>query len=168
MAQVGAFIRFMLVALLTVLSTSAMPQGTSEKADKVLVVKSERQLYLLQESQVLRSYRIALGSNPVGHKVFQGDGRTPEGLYTLDWRNIGSRFYRAIHISYPNEEDIDRAARFGGQPGGLIMIHGQPLDGFAGANPYYDWTEGCIALSNREMDEVWMAVDDGTPIEILP
>jgi murein L,D-transpeptidase YafK len=109
-----------------------------------------------------------LGHNPVGHKVFQGDGRTPEGLYMLDWRTNASRFYRAIHISYPNDEDIGRAAQFGGRPGGSIMIHGQPTDGFAGSNPYFDWTEGCIALSNTEMDEVWLAVDDGTPIEILP
>ncbi len=141
---------------------------TSDKADKVLVVKTERRLYLLRDAQVLRSYRIALGENPVGHKVFRGDGRTPEGLYTLDWRTSASRFHRAIHISYPNDEDIARAALFSGEPGGMVMIHGQPADGFAGSNPYFDWTEGCIALSNSEMDELWIAVDDGTPIEILP
>jgi murein L,D-transpeptidase YafK len=134
----------------------------------VIVVKSERRLYLLQDGSVIRTYRVALGPNPVGHKVFQGDGRTPEGLYTLDWRNEASRFHRAIHISYPNDEDIERSIRFGGAPGGLIMIHGQPSDGFRGSNPHYDWTEGCVALSNAEMDEVWLAVDDGTPIEILP
>ncbi len=138
------------------------------KADKVLVVKSERRLYLLQDGSVMRTFRIALGPNPVGHKTFQGDGRTPEGLYTLDWRNANSRFYRAIHISYPSYDDTARASAFGSDPGGLVMIHGQPIDGFAGNNPYFDWTEGCIALSNHEMDEVWMAVDDGTPIEILP
>ncbi len=158
----------LLAFLATTSAASGVPEPTPDKADKVLVIKTERQLYLLRDAQVLRSYRVALGHNPVGHKVFQGDGRTPEGLYTLDWRTSASRFYRAIHISYPNEEDIDRAGQFGGRPGGSIMIHGQPVDGFAGANPYFDWTEGCIALSNREMDEVWMAVDDGTPIEILP
>ena len=164
------------VILFAVLLVSVMPTSTAvglldptlDKADKVLVVKTERRLYLLRDSQVLQSYRIALGQNPVGHKVFQGDGRTPEGLYTLDWRTNASRFYRAIHISYPNDEDTGRALQFGGRPGGAVMIHGQPTDGFAGANPYFDWTEGCIALSNIEMDEVWMAVDDGTPIEILP
>lgn len=142
--------------------------GVPLKADKVIVVKTERKLYLLRDGSVVRSYRVALGPNPVGHKIFQGDGRTPEGLYTLDWRNDASRFYRAIHISYPNDEDSLRAAQFGGAPGGLVMIHGQPADGFRGSNPYFDWTEGCIALSNREMDEIWAAVDDGTPIEILP
>lgn len=163
-------------ALLIVLSTlllgsspaSALLGSAIGKADKVLVVKTERRLYLLRDSQVLRSFRVALGQNPIGHKVFQGDGRTPEGLYTLDWRSTASRFYRAIHISYPNPQDIDRAQRLGGQPGGSVMIHGQPVDGFAGSNPVFDWTEGCIALSNDEMDEVWTAVDDGTLIEIIP
>ena len=138
------------------------------KADKVLVVKSERRLYLLQDGSVVRSFRVALGPNPLGPKMFAGDGRTPEGLYVLDWRNVSSRFYRAIHISYPSDDDAERALQFGGNPGGLIMVHGQPIDGFNGHNPYFDWTEGCIALSNQEMDEVWMAVDDGTLIEILP
>lgn len=158
----------LLASLVPTSPTSGSVVPALDKADKVLVVKGERRLYLLRDSQVLRSYRVALGQNPVGHKVFQGDGRTPEGLYTLDWRTSASRFYRAIHISYPNVDDISRAVQFGGRPGGGVMIHGQPVDGFAGANPYFDWTEGCIALSNMEMDEVWMAVDDGTPIEILP
>lgn len=137
-------------------------------ADKVLVVKSERRLYLLNDGNIIRSYRIALGPNPLGHKIFQGDGRTPEGMYVLDWRNENSRFYRAIHISYPSYEDTERATAFGTSPGGQVMIHGQPVDGFGGSNPYFDWTEGCIALSNSEIDEVWSAVDDGTLIEILP
>lgn len=141
---------------------------TVEKADKVLVVKSERRLYLLHDSRIVGSFRVALGPNPVGHKMFQGDGRTPEGIYVLDWRNENSRFHRAINISYPNYEDTTRSAAFGVSPGGNIMIHGQPIDGFNGMNPSYDWTEGCIALGNEEMDAVWSAVDDGTLIEILP
>lgn len=149
-------------------STSYGNPTPSVKADKVLVVKSERRLYLLQDSHVIRTFRVALGPNPVGRKMFQGDGRTPEGLYILDWRKANSRFYRAINISYPSDADIARAASFGSNPGGQVMLHGQPRDGFNGNNPYFDWTEGCIALSNDEMDEVWMAVDDGTPIEILP
>lgn len=155
---------------LTPLPAAAATWNTAgfDKADKVLVVKSERRLYLLQDGNVLRSFRVALGPNPVGAKMFAGDGRTPEGLYILDWRNVNSRFYRAIHISYPNNNDAARAGQFGSNPGGLIMVHGQPVDGFNGSNPYFDWTEGCIALSNQEMDEVWMAVDDGTLIEILP
>lgn len=167
-AFVAGFVFLMLP--LASLPADAAPWGwtTYTKADKVLVVKSERRLYLLQDGRVMRSFRVALGPNPVGQKVFQGDGRTPEGLYVLDWRNPNSRFYRAINISYPNEEDTARATIFGGNPGGHVMIHGQPVDGFNGRNPYFDWTEGCIALSNDEMDEVWMAVDDGTLIEILP
>lgn len=149
-------------------AASDLVETTLDKADKVIVVKTERRLYLLREGHVLRSFRIALGPNPVGHKVFRGDGRTPEGFYTLDWRNDASRFHRAIHISYPNADDILRAAQFGAQAGDLVMIYGQPSDGFGGSNPYFDWTEGCIALSNIEMDDVWAAVDDGTPIEILP
>jgi murein L,D-transpeptidase YafK len=136
--------------------------------DKVLVVKHERMMYLLQNGMVVRSYRVALGRSPVGHKVFQGDGRTPEGLYLLDGRNSASRFYRSMHISYPNSADAARAAQYGSSAGGLVMIHGQPNDIWQGSNPTYDWTEGCIAVSNREMDEVWALVQVGTPIEILP
>ena len=149
-------------------AASGLLDPTFDKADKVIVAKTERRLYLLRDGHVLRSFRVALGPNPIGHKVFRGDGRTPEGLYTLDWRNDASRFHRAIHISYPNLDDTARAAQFGADPGGLVMIHGQPSDGFGGSNPSFDWTEGCIALSNNDMDEVWMAVDDGTAIEILP
>lgn len=140
------------------------------KADRVLVVKSERMLYLLRNDQVLARYGVALGRSPVGHKVFQGDGRTPEGLYVLDRRNPESRFYRSIHISYPSARDYAEARKYGDQPGGLVMIHGQAGD--AGTGHYgarsWDWTEGCIAVSNAEMDQIWAAIDDGTPIEIMP
>ncbi|NJO55320.1 MAG: L,D-transpeptidase family protein [Rhodospirillales bacterium] len=166
---------FLLSVAAALLSLAAMPAGAMTwepaylaKADKVLVVKQQRRLYLLRDGEVMRSFRVALGPNPVGHKVFQGDGRTPEGLYILDWRNSNSQFYRSIHVSYPNESDSARAGMYGSDAGGLIMIHGQPRDHFGGSNPSYDWTEGCIAISNAEMDEIWMAVDDGTPIEILP
>lgn len=140
------------------------------KADRVLVVKSERQLYLLRDDRVIGRYAISLGRSPVGDKVFQGDGRTPEGIYALDERNNGSRFYRAIHISYPNSQDIAEARKYGGRPGGLVMIHGQPSEFNRGYHDRlaWDWTEGCIALSNAEMDEIWQATEIGTPIEILP
>lgn len=140
------------------------------KADRVLVVKSERMLYLLREDRVLASYRVSLGRSPIGHKVFQGDGRTPEGLYRLDRRNAGSRFYRSIHISYPSSRDYAEARKYGNQPGGLVMIHGQAANsgtGYYGSRSW-DWTEGCIAVSNAEMDAIWAATDDGTLIEILP
>ncbi len=141
------------------------------KADLVLVFKAERRLELRRGGHAFRSYRIALGANPVGHKMQEGDQRTPEGLYQLDWRNPTSRFYRSIHVSYPSELDRDRAATLGIDPGGMIMIHGFPNwyqpgiadRAFAGR----DWTDGCIAVSNQEMDEIWQAVDDGTPIMIF-
>ncbi len=138
------------------------------KASKIVVKKAERRLYLLQDDDVIASYRVALGPNPVGPKVFQGDGRTPEGSYVIESRNAGSRFYRALRISFPNEEDRALARRFRIPAGGLIMIHGQPNVPRQGYNPNRDWTEGCIAVRNDEMDEIWRAVDVGTPVEIEP
>ena len=118
----------------------------------------------------MRSYRVALGWDPVGPKQFQGDGRTPEGQYELDWRNPESKFYRAIHISYPAPADLARARSQGLPPGGNIMIHGLPndLEIIGADHAKWDWTEGCIAVTNAEMDEIWSYVDDGTPIEIRP
>jgi murein L,D-transpeptidase YafK len=140
------------------------------KADRVLIVKGERQLYLLRRGMIYRAYPIDLGRDPDGPKIREGDGRTPEGEYVLDWRNPTSRFYRSIHISYPNWRDAARARELGVDPGGLIMIHGLPrhLPVTSRDDLPRDWTEGCIAVNNRAMDEIWAAVEDGTPIEILP
>ena len=138
------------------------------KADLVVVEKAERTLYLLHDGEVLRRYRIALGRNPVGPKTQVGDSRTPEGIYRLDWRNPQSHYYRSIHISYPNESDRRQAAERGVPPGGDIMIHGQPRGGGRTAEIPWDWTDGCIAVANYEMDEIWALVDDGTRIEIRP
>ena len=141
-------------------------------ADKVVVKKSERRRYLLQGEKPFRSYKISLGNNPEGHKERQGDGRTPEGRYHLDWRNPTSKFRKSLHISYPNTSDLLRARRNGVDPGGMIMIHGQPRP-----NRYRDlqeiireedWTQGCIAVSNYAIDEIWNYTANGTPIEILP
>lgn len=139
------------------------------KADLVLVFKAERRLELRLQGRTLRSYRIALGGNPVGHKVQEGDARTPEGLYQLDWRNASSQFYKSIHISYPSQLDSDRAFGMDVDPGGMIMIHGLPNDFPPGRDGYFerDWTNGCIAVRNDEMEEIWHAVDDGTPIMIF-
>ena len=140
------------------------------KADRVLIVKGERQLYLLRGGMIFRTYPIDLGRDPDGPKIREGDGRTPEGEYVLDWRNPNSRFYRSIHISYPNWRDSTRARELGVPPGGLIMIHGLPghLPVTSRDDLPRDWTEGCIAVNNGAMDEIWAAVEDGTPIEILP
>jgi len=140
------------------------------KADFVLLLKGPRRLLLLRDNRVLRDYEVALGKNPAGAKRRNGDGRTPEGRYLLDWRIEASRFYRAIHVSYPNEQDKDFARRAGIFPGGGVMIHGLPEgESWVGdAHREFDWTNGCIGLTDDEMDEIWELVDDGTPIEIRP
>ncbi len=136
---------------------------------KVVVLKGERRLHLLHNDWVLRTFDIALGRNPKGPKYRQGDGRTPEGEYVLDWRKADSQYYRAIHISYPNAFDEFRARTLGVPAGGMIMIHGQPNHRPVRYHAEQtDWTEGCIAVSNAAMDEIWAAVEDGTPIEIHP
>ncbi len=146
------------------------PLGPTEKADKVVVLKGERKLLLMKQNQVLKSYRVSLGGNPVGPKTRQGDSKTPEGEYLLDRRNANSQFYRSIHISYPNADDLARAKKLGFSPGGDLFIHGVP----AWVKPHSkhrlppDWTDGCIAVTNEEMDEIWRAVADGTPIIIKP
>ncbi|MBM3516873.1 MAG: hypothetical protein FJX56_03090 [Alphaproteobacteria bacterium] len=140
------------------------------KADRVVVLKKERTLLLLRDGAVLGRFRIALGSAPIGHKLQSGDGRTPEGRYLLDQRNPESEFHRSIRISYPNEEDEVRARARRVSPGGLIMIHGLPkgYDSMGSGHAAEDWTDGCVAVSNPEMDEIWMRVDLGTPIDLLP
>ncbi len=145
-----------------------LPRGVV--ADRVLVEKSARRLTLMKDGSVLKCYRIALGRNPTGNKERQGDDRTPEGLYTIDHRNAGSRYHRALHISYPTPTQVKRARRIGVNPGGDIMIHGLPPDyAWAGSlHRMFDWTRGCIALTNAEMDEIWTVVPAGTTIEIRP
>jgi murein L,D-transpeptidase YafK len=137
---------------------------------KVLVRKHERRLYLMDGDQVVKSYRISLGDNPEGHKLYEGDERTPEGDYTLDWRNAGSDFHKSIHISYPSAKDRELAHAWGLNPGGSIMIHGLPNQAGDMAFAYQglDWTDGCIAVTNDEIDEIWNLVADGTPISIVP
>jgi murein L,D-transpeptidase YafK len=136
-------------------------------ADKVLVLKGDRKLLLMKGDEILKTYRVALGKNPVGGKIKQGDSRTPEGIYVLDRHNEHSRYHRSIHISYPNAEDVARAKKLGVSPGGDVFLHGLPND-FHGLLGPGDWTEGCIALTNTEIDEIWRAVPDGTSIEIKP
>ena len=136
--------------------------------DKVFVDKSARTLQLLSDDKVIKSYYIALGGNPIGHKQQQGDQRTPVGNYILDYKNEKSKFYRSIHVSYPNSIDKARAKSRGVSAGGDIMIHGQK-NGFghlAAMNQQRDWTDGCIAVTNDEMDEIMAAVEIGTPIDI--
>jgi murein L,D-transpeptidase YafK len=140
------------------------------RVDRVIVNKARREMLLLRGESVLRSYRIALGRNPDGPKMEEGDCRTPEGRYIIDRRNPQSRFHLSLHISYPDETDRARALERGVDPGGDIMIHGlRNGEGHVGkAHLESDWTRGCIAVSDEEMDEIWELVGDGTPIEINP
>lgn len=143
---------------------------TIQAADRVVVRKAERRLQLFAGAAVLGDYEISLGRNPEGPKRALGDGRTPEGRYRIDFRKPDSDYYRALHISYPSARDRQRAAALGVEPGGAIMIHGLPngLGVIGPAHRLVDWTDGCIALTNEEMDELWAMVPDGIPIEILP
>jgi murein L,D-transpeptidase YafK len=158
------------IMILLLLFGMLAAEGQATKADQVIVVKSQRTLTLLSHGKVLRTYRGALGSTPVGANEQQGDHKTPEGRYILDRRNAKSRFYKSIHVSYPNEQDKQRAAQRGVSVGGDIMIHGLPNGfGWLGASHRsLDWTDGCVAVTNAEMDEIWELVPDGTPIEIQP
>jgi murein L,D-transpeptidase YafK len=139
-------------------------------ADHIIVKKAERRLYLMRHGEVLRSYRVALGLMPEGPKERSGDYRTPEGRYQLTRRNPRSEFFLSIQVSYPNDEDLRRAHHDHLDPGGLIMLHGLP-NTLRHSPEYYakaDWTDGCIAMSNSDMVELWMMTQDNTPIDILP
>ena len=136
----------------------------------MVVLKHERTLQLLNHGQVFKTYKVALGGNPVGPKVQQGDHRTPEGAYVLDHRNVHSQFYKSIHISYPSVADRARAARLHVSPGGDIFLHALP-NGYRWIGDRHrlkDWTDGCIAVTDEEMDEIWQLVPNGTLIEIRP
>jgi murein L,D-transpeptidase YafK len=140
------------------------------RADLIRVDKSERRLELLRDGEVIRRYRVSFGARPQGHKQQEGDERTPEGRYRIDDRNARSRFYKSLHISYPDAQDRRAARQRGVSPGGDIMIHGMP-NGWGWAWLFlkpFNWTDGCIAVNDREMDEIWNAVSVGTPIEIRP
>jgi len=145
-----------------------LPEGTV--IDRVEVRKDERVMRLMKGGRSLREYRIALGRCPAGPKRCEGDGRTPEGGYTLDYRNPKSRFFLSYHISYPEPRDRRMADSLGCMPGGHIMIHGAaPGHAFFGRlYSYVDWTNGCIAITNPEMAEFWRVVPVGTPITIYP
>ena len=146
------------------------PSQQSAKVDHVIVYKQKRKMVLMAGEKEVRSYRIALGGEPVGPKQRQGDHKTPEGSYVLDFRNPKSQFYKAYHVSYPNQNDAANARKLGVSPGGDIMVHGLPRAyAWVGkAHTLHDWTDGCIAITNQEMDEFWELVPVGTPIDIKP
>jgi tetratricopeptide (TPR) repeat protein len=138
--------------------------------DKVLIEKKKRRLTLISNGEAIKIYKIALGGNPIGPKEKQGDNKTPEGTYTIESRNRHSEYHLSLRISYPNEKDKKRAEKLGYSPGGDIMIHGIK-NGFSwvgGLHSEIDWTEGCIAVTNKEMEEIARMVPNGTPVEIRP
>lgn len=178
--------RFVLLIVLSALSLAVCAEPT---VSVVRVLKSERKLQLWAGPQLLHEFPVALGSSPLGHKQQEGDGKTPEGRYVLDYRKADSAFYKALHVSYPNAQDLaaarargvnllggvvqvvhlGRPAR-GVNPGGLIMIHGQKngLGWLAFLSQRFDWTQGCIALRNEHMDILWRLTPLGTPVDIRP
>jgi murein L,D-transpeptidase YafK len=149
---------------------AASPLAPATAVDKLLVIKSARQLQLISHGVPVKTYKVSLGKQPHGPKEREGDKRTPEGLYWVDWRKVSDRFNLALHLSYPNTRDAARARDAGVEPGSMIMIHGTPAS--EDYPEWYfqslDWTDGCIALKNDDMREVWSLVKDGTLIEIRP
>jgi murein L,D-transpeptidase YafK len=170
MKQVRKALQMFLQMALILLISSTCFANPPFVTERVVVKKSARKLFLYQGDQIIRAYDISLGKNPVGHKQRCGDCRTPEGRYLLDWRNPSSRFHLSIHISYPDPSDKRRARERGISPGGNIMIHGLP-NRFSEAPELFeerDWTDGCIAVTNEAMEEIWHLVANNTPIEIYP
>ena len=150
--------------------TALRALGQIAQADRVLVLKKAHTLQLLRRDNVIKTYKVALGGDPIGPKTRQGDHKTPEGIYILNFRNSHSQFYKSIHISYPNARDREQARRKGVLPGGDVFVHGLPngYSAVGAAHRLKDWTDGCIAVTDAEIDEIWNAVADGTPIEIRP
>lgn len=151
--------------LVSMAACSKFKTYSGPEVTRVLVYKEQRQMHLLHHDKVLRSYPIGLGFAPGGHKSFEGDGRTPEGDYVIDRRNPNSEFHLSIGISYPNTNDRAFASSQGKAPGGDIFIHGRPWKYRKGGR---DWTAGCIAVTNRQIEEIYAMVRDGTPISIYP
>ena len=156
-------------ALFLLLSCAALAQPP-QRADTILILKKAHLLELLAGGKVIHTYRVALGSGGLAPKQEEGDGRTPEGHYVIDARNAQSHYHKALHVSYPNPEDRKRAAKLGVAPGGDIMIHGLPngMGAIGSAHRLHDWTAGCIAITDAEIDEIWTLVPTGTPVEIRP
>jgi murein L,D-transpeptidase YafK len=159
-----------LVATEVYLQRNPNPLPEDARADKVLIEKSARRLSLMRNGELLKSYKVALGRSPEGQKEKEGDKRTPEGKYVIDLHNARSGFHKALHISYPTADQRAKAAKVGVDPGGDILIHGlrNRLGWIGAAHRVRDWTAGCVAVTNPEIDEIYRAVADGTSVEIVP
>jgi len=158
------------VAVGAVPDSLAGPLPENTVADSLVIQKARRQMHLYSGGRLAHTYWVALGPNPVGHKRQQGDGRTPEGRYSINGRNPGSAFHLSLRVSYPRAVDVENARRHGVSPGGDIFIHGTPGTSGEGrgSRPGHDWTLGCIAVTNDEIEELWDAVPNGTPVVIRP
>ena len=162
--------KLLAVILVALLAPGLLHAGNFPVADQVLIEKGARKLHLLQGGEIFKTFEIALGIVPIGDKKEEGDFKTPEGRYLLDRRNPNSDFFLSIRISYPNAADRREAAAAGVDPGGAIMIHGQP-NAPTRSEAYYrtqDWTNGCVAVSNSDMIDIWLMTGENTPIEIRP
>jgi murein L,D-transpeptidase YafK len=165
---VGSFVTMSLVG--STACGRAKTVLSPQPADRILVLKSAHTLSLMRGDRILRTYKVALGRSPVGPKTRKGDHKTPEGLYSIDAKKEHSRFYRALHISYPNAGDRERAQKEENDPGGDVEIHGieNRLGWIGGLHRSFDWTDGCIAMTDVEIDQIWNSVEVGTPVEIRP
>jgi murein L,D-transpeptidase YafK len=168
--QVSRLAASLLLLLPAFFAEAAEPRSDTFRADRIVIAKATRDRALLANGEVFKTYRVALGGSPVGPKEREGDRKTPEGTYVIDFRKPDSTFHRALHISYPGPEDLQRAGERGVSPGGDIMIHGlgEGVEWAGTDHRYFDWTRGCIAVTNEEIDEIWRIVPDGTPVEIRP
>lgn len=164
---------FIVLFIISIIIYSSYPEkklSNNAKIDKIIVLKSKRELNVFSKEILLKTYKISLGSQPIGKKEFEGDKKTPEGLYFINDKNFNSGYYKNLGISYPNKNDIEHAKILNKPPGGNIKIHGlKNKTGFIGKfHRFYDWTLGCIAVTNDEIDELFNSVKIGTPIEIKP
>ena len=152
------------------LLTPAQQTTPAQKADSILILKKDHVLELLAKGKIIRTYKVALGRGGLAPKEREGDARTPEGYYFIDAKNDASAYHRALHLSYPDVQDRNRAAKLRVPPGGAIMIHGLPngMSWIGSAHRLYDWTLGCVAVTDSEIDEIWNLVPVGTPVEIRP
>lgn len=168
--KVGMRVVLFALGFLSVGSAAPGSGQEQQKADVILVLKKDHVMELMAKGKVIRTYKVALGQGGLAAKQREGDARTPEGHYVIDAKYDHSKYHKALHVSYPSAEDRRRAARMGVSPGGAIMIHGLPNGkGWVGArHRLFDWTLGCIAITDEEIDEVWTLVPVGTPVEIRP
>ncbi|MDP4725398.1 MAG: L,D-transpeptidase family protein [Alphaproteobacteria bacterium] len=165
------FIPILLVGIIfSAVNVAQARIDTYLKATKIIVKKADRKMMLYANDKLLETYNISLGGNPIGHKIQEGDKKTPEGNYTISYKNAASRFHKSLKISYPNNVDLAHAKKLGVSVGGDVMIHGlgKEFSCLGKLHTLYDWTLGCVAVTNEEIDKIWKMVDVGTSIQIDP